>query len=102
MTSDPGPGHAGHGATHRVRLPACAGDDLGRTPRTGFVTGAPLGLSGIDRPRLGLSADGCTFFGVLDVYDAKGGRKGESSTSPDRRASRRARTETTLSASAAG
>ena len=42
-----------------------AGDDLGLTLQTGFVTKALVGLFGTDRFRLAVSADGSTFFDRL-------------------------------------
>jgi hypothetical protein len=49
-----------------------AGDDLGLTLQTGFVTKALLGLFGSDRFRLAVSADGSTFFDGLIVDNANG------------------------------
>lgn len=49
-----------------------AGDDLGLTPQTGFVTKALVGLFGSDRFRLAVSADGSTFFDGLSVDNATG------------------------------
>ncbi|SLN61523.1 hypothetical protein ROG8370_02833 [Roseovarius gaetbuli] len=49
-----------------------AGDDLGLTLQTGFVTKALLGLFGSDRLRLAVSADGSTFFDGLIVDNATG------------------------------
>lgn len=49
-----------------------AGDDLGLTLQTGFVTKALLGLFGSDRFRLAVSADGSTFFDGLSVDNATG------------------------------
>ncbi len=49
-----------------------AGDDLGLTLQTGFVTRALLGLFGSDRFRLAVSADGSTFFDGLSVDNATG------------------------------
>ena len=49
-----------------------AGDDLGLTLQTGFVTKALLGLFGSDRFRLAVSADGSTFFDGLIVDNATG------------------------------
>ena len=47
-----------------------AGDDLGLTLQTGFVTKALLGLFGSDRVRLAVSADGSTIFDGLSVFEA--------------------------------
>jgi hypothetical protein len=44
-----------------------AGDDLGLTLQTGFVTKALLGLFGSDQLRLAVSADGSSFFDGLIV-----------------------------------
>ena len=49
-----------------------AGDDLGLTLQTGFVTKALVGLFGSDRFRLAVSADGSTFFDGLSVNNATG------------------------------
>lgn len=49
-----------------------AGDDLGLTLQTGFVTKALLGLFGSDRFRLAVSADGSTFFDGLIVDNTNG------------------------------
>ena len=49
-----------------------AGDDLGLTLQTGFVTKALVGLFGSDRFRLAVSADGSTFFDGLIVDNANG------------------------------
>ena len=49
-----------------------AGDDLGLTLQTGFVTKALMGLFGSDRFRLAVSADGSTFFDGLIVDNATG------------------------------
>ena len=49
-----------------------AGDDLGLTLQTGFVTKALLGLFGSDRFRLAVSPDGSTFFDGLIVDNATG------------------------------
>jgi len=49
-----------------------AGDDLGLTLQTGFVTKALVGLFGSDRFRLAVSADGSTFFEGLSVDNATG------------------------------
>ena len=49
-----------------------AGDDLGLTLQTGFVTKALVGLFGSDRFRLAVSADGSTFFDGLIVDNATG------------------------------
>ncbi|MEL7282575.1 MAG: hypothetical protein AAGK79_19645 [Pseudomonadota bacterium] len=49
-----------------------AGDDLGLTLQTGFVTKALVGLFGSDRFRLAVSADGSTFFHGLNVDNATG------------------------------
>ncbi|WP_233155131.1 hypothetical protein [Sedimentitalea arenosa] len=49
-----------------------AGDDLGLTLQTGFVTKAIVGLFGSDRFRLAVSADGSTFFDGLSVDNATG------------------------------
>ena len=38
-----------------------AGDDLGLTLQTAYVTKALVGLCGSDRFRLAVSADGCSF-----------------------------------------
>lgn len=51
---------------------AAAGDDLGLTLQTGFVTKALVGLFGSDRFRLAVSADGITFFDGLSVDNATG------------------------------
>jgi hypothetical protein len=47
-----------------------AGDDLGLTLQTGFVTKALVGLFGSDRFRLAVSADGSAFFDGLSVDNA--------------------------------
>ncbi|MGP6089735.1 DUF2793 domain-containing protein [Antarctobacter jejuensis] len=49
-----------------------AGDDLGLTLQTSFVTKALVGLFGSDRFRLAVSADGSTFFDGLIVDNATG------------------------------
>ncbi|MGX0879428.1 hypothetical protein ACSSV4_004137 [Roseovarius sp. MBR-154] len=49
-----------------------AGDDLGLTLQTGFVTKALVGLFGSDRFRLAVSADGNTFFDGLIIDNATG------------------------------
>ena len=49
-----------------------AGDDLGLTLQTGFVTKALVSLFGSDRFRLAVSADGSTFFDGLSVDNASG------------------------------
>ncbi|KAB2538570.1 hypothetical protein AL035_19200 [Salipiger aestuarii] len=49
-----------------------AGDDLGLTLQTGFVTKALLGLFGSDRLRLAVSPDGSTFFDGLIVDNTSG------------------------------
>ena len=49
-----------------------AGDDLGLTLQTGFVTKALVGLFGSDRFRLAVSADGSNFFDGLSVDNASG------------------------------
>ena len=49
-----------------------AGDDLGLTLQTGFVTKALMGLFGSDRFRLAVSADGSSFFDGLIVDNATG------------------------------
>jgi hypothetical protein len=49
-----------------------AGDDLGLTLQTGFVTKALVGLFGSDRFRLSVSADGSTFFDGLSVDNSSG------------------------------
>jgi len=49
-----------------------AGDDLGLTLQTSFVTKALVGLFGSDRFRLAISADGSTFFDGLSVDNASG------------------------------
>jgi hypothetical protein len=49
-----------------------AGDDLGLTLQTGFVTKALVGLLGTDRFRLAVSADGSAFFDGFIVDNATG------------------------------
>jgi hypothetical protein len=49
-----------------------AGDDLGLTLQTGFVTKALVGLFGSDNFRLAVSVDGSTFFDGLIVDNATG------------------------------
>jgi hypothetical protein len=49
-----------------------AGDDLGQTLQTGFVTKALVALFGSDRFGLAVSADGSTFFDGLRVDNATG------------------------------
>jgi len=49
-----------------------AGDDLGLTLQTNFVTKALVGLFGSDRFRLAVSADGSTFFDGLSVDNTNG------------------------------
>ncbi len=49
-----------------------AGDDLGLTLQTGYVTKALLGLFGSDKFRLAVSADGSIFFDGLIVDNANG------------------------------
>lgn len=49
-----------------------AGDDLGLTLQSGFVTKALVGLFGSDQFRLAVSADGSTFFDGLIVDNANG------------------------------
>jgi hypothetical protein len=49
-----------------------AGDDLGLTLQTGFVTKALVGLFGSDRFRLAVSANGSTFFNGLSVDNTNG------------------------------
>ncbi len=49
-----------------------AGDDLGLTLQTGFITKALVGLFGSDRFRLAVSPDGNTFFDGFSVDNATG------------------------------
>ncbi len=49
-----------------------AGDDLGLTLQTGYVTKALVGLFGSDKFRLAVSADGSTFFDGLIVDNTNG------------------------------
>lgn len=49
-----------------------AGDDLGLTLQTGYVTKALVGLFGTDKFRLAVSADGSSFFDGLIVDNATG------------------------------
>ena len=49
-----------------------AGDDLGLTLQTGFMTKALLGLFGSDKFRLAVSPDGSTFFDGLIVDNTNG------------------------------
>ena len=49
-----------------------AGDDLGLTLQTNFVTKALVGLFGSDKFRIAVSADGSTFFDGLIVDNATG------------------------------
>jgi len=49
-----------------------AGDDLGLTLQSGFVTKALLGLFGSDKFRLAISPDGSTFFDGLIVDNTSG------------------------------
>ena len=49
-----------------------AGDDLGLTLQTGFVSKALVGLFGTDSFRLAVSADGSTFFDGLNVDNSTG------------------------------
>ena len=49
-----------------------AGDDLGLTLQTGFVTKALVGLFGSDKFRLAVSADGSSFFDGLIVDNTNG------------------------------
>ena len=49
-----------------------AGDDLGLTLQTNFVTKALVGLFGSDRFRLAVSTDGSTFFDGMTVDNANG------------------------------
>ncbi len=49
-----------------------AGDDLGLTLQTGFVTKALVGLFGSDKFRLAVSVDGSTFFDGFSVDNATG------------------------------
>lgn len=49
-----------------------AGDDLGLTMQTGFVTKALLGHFGTDKFRLEVSADGSAFFDGPIVDSASG------------------------------
>jgi hypothetical protein len=49
-----------------------AGDDLGLTLQTGFVTKALVGLLGTDRFRLAVSADGSAFFDGFIVDNGTG------------------------------
>ena len=49
-----------------------AGDDLGLTLQTGFLTKALLGLFGSDKFRLAVSADGSSFFDGLIVDNTNG------------------------------
>jgi len=49
-----------------------AGDDLGLTLQTGFVTKALVGLFGSDQFRLAVSTDGSTFFDGIIVDNANG------------------------------
>ena len=49
-----------------------AGDDLGLTLQTGFVTKALVGLFGSDRFRLAVSVDGSIFFDGLSVDNVTG------------------------------
>jgi hypothetical protein len=49
-----------------------AGDDVGLTLQTSFVTKVLVGLFGSERFRLAGSADGCTVFDGLSVDNATG------------------------------
>ena len=57
----------GNGGLFYTMSKEAAGDDLGLTLQTGFVTKALLGLFGSDKFRLAVSPDGNTFFDGLIV-----------------------------------
>jgi hypothetical protein len=65
-------GEGGTGDLFYTMNKETAGDDLGLTLQTGFVTKALLGLFGSDKFRLAVSADGSTFFDGLIVDNTSG------------------------------
>ena len=65
-------GEGGTGDLFYTMNKEAAGDDLGLTLQTGFVTKALLGLFGSDKFRLVVSADGSTFFDGLIVDNTSG------------------------------
>jgi hypothetical protein len=65
-------GEGGTGDLFYTMNKEAAGDDLGLTLQTGYVTKALLGLFGSDKFRLAVSADGSTFFDGLIVDNANG------------------------------
>ncbi len=62
----------GIGDLFHIMNKEAAGDDLGLTLQTGFVTMALVGLFGSDRSRLAVSARGSAFFGGLTVNNTNG------------------------------
>lgn len=62
----------GQRGTEQAMNKEAAGDDLGLTLQTGYVTKALVGLFGSDKFRLAVSADGSTFFDGLIVDNANG------------------------------
>jgi hypothetical protein len=65
-------GEGGTGDLFYTMNKEAAGDDLGLTLQSGFVTKALLGLFGSDKFRLAVSPDGNTFFDGLIVDNANG------------------------------
>jgi hypothetical protein len=65
-------GEGGTGDLFYTMNKEAAGDDLGLTLQTGFVTKALLGLFGSDKFRLAVSPDGNTFFDGLIVDNTSG------------------------------
>ncbi|WMS41867.1 DUF2793 domain-containing protein [Acuticoccus sp. MNP-M23] len=65
-------GEGGTGDLFYTMNKEAAGDDLGLTLQTNFVTKALVGLFGSDRFRLAVSADSSTFFDGLSVDNATG------------------------------
>jgi hypothetical protein len=65
-------GEGGTGDLFYTMNKEAAGDDLGLTLQTGFVTKALVALFGSDRFRLGVMADGSSFFDGLSVDIASG------------------------------
>ncbi|KAA8607544.1 hypothetical protein AL036_10205 [Salipiger aestuarii] len=65
-------GEGGNGDLFYTMNKEAAGDDLGLTLQTNFVTKALVGLFGSDQFRVAVSADGSTFFDGLIVNNANG------------------------------
>ena len=65
-------GEGGTGDLFYTMNKEAAGDDLGLTLQTAYVTKALLGLFGSDKFRLAVSADGSSFFDAFIVDNANG------------------------------